>query len=141
MRYGPIIHLKAPKLPQIANVEARTSAVSVNRALVDWEDNSFPNLWFRYYEEYNGGQIASLYSVLLGSSAIITPAEREAMFVRFSETRDLVHRTAYGLTPQQLQYRPDASCWSVAENLEHITISVLPESTALPEASSFLAAT
>ena len=103
-------------------MEAGTSAVSVNRPLVDWEDNSFPNLSFRYYEEYNGAQIASLYSVLLGSSAIITPAEREAMFVRFSETRDLVHRTAYGLTPQQLQYRPAASRWSVAENLEHITI-------------------
>jgi hypothetical protein len=44
------------------------------------------------------------------------------MFVRFSETRDLVHRTAHGLTPQQLQYRPDASRWSVAENLEHVTI-------------------
>ena len=67
-------------------------------------------------------KFASLYSVLLGRSAIITPAEREAMFVRFSETRDLVHRTARGLTSQQLQYRPDASRWSVAENLEHITI-------------------
>src|SRR5580693_7459835 len=44
------------------------------------------------------------------------------MFVRFSETRHLVHRAAHGLTPQQLQYRPDASRWSVAENLEHITI-------------------
>ena len=44
------------------------------------------------------------------------------MFARFSKTRDLVHRTAYGLTPAQLQYRPDASRWSVAENLEHMTI-------------------
>jgi DinB superfamily len=44
------------------------------------------------------------------------------MFVRFSETRDLVARTAHGLTPEQLQYRHDASRWSVAENLEHITI-------------------
>ena len=44
------------------------------------------------------------------------------MFVRFSETRELVHRTAHGLTPEQLQYRPDASRWSVAENLEHITV-------------------
>ncbi len=44
------------------------------------------------------------------------------MFVRLSETRDLVRRTAHGLTHQQLQYRPDASRWSVAENLEHITI-------------------
>jgi len=44
------------------------------------------------------------------------------MFVRFSETRELVHHTSQGLTPQQLQCRPDASRWSVAENLEHITI-------------------
>jgi uncharacterized damage-inducible protein DinB len=44
------------------------------------------------------------------------------MFARFSKTRDLVHRTAHGLTPSQLQYRPDASRWSVAENLEHMTI-------------------
>src|SRR6266481_5025487 len=44
------------------------------------------------------------------------------MFARFSKTRDLVYRTAHGLTPAQLQYRPDASRWSVAENLEHMTI-------------------
>jgi DinB superfamily len=45
------------------------------------------------------------------------------MFVRFSETRELVHHTAHGLTPQQFQCRPNASRWSVAENLEHITIA------------------
>jgi hypothetical protein len=44
------------------------------------------------------------------------------MFVRFCETRDLVHHTARGLTPEQLKHRPDASRWTVAENLEHITI-------------------
>jgi hypothetical protein len=44
------------------------------------------------------------------------------MFARFSKTRDLVYRTAHGLTPAQLQYRPDASRWSVAENLEHMTV-------------------
>jgi len=44
------------------------------------------------------------------------------MFVRFSETRKLVYHTVHGLTPQQLQCRPDPSRWSVAENLEHITI-------------------
>jgi hypothetical protein len=53
---------------------------------------------------------------------MITPGERNAMVARFSETCDLVHRTGRGLTPAQLQYRPDASRWSVAENLEHITI-------------------
>ena len=44
------------------------------------------------------------------------------MFARFLGTRDLVHRTAHGLTPAQLQYRPGVSRWSVPENLEHITI-------------------
>jgi len=58
----------------------------------------------------------------LGRPTIITQAECNAMFARFSKTRDLVYRTAHGLTPAQLQYRPDASRWSVAENLEHMTI-------------------
>jgi DinB superfamily len=53
---------------------------------------------------------------------IITAAEREAMLARFSKTRELVHRTVHGLTPAQFQYRTDTSRWSVAENLEHITV-------------------
>lgn len=53
---------------------------------------------------------------------MITTAEREAMLAHLSETRDLVHRTAHGLTPAQFQYRPDPTRWSVAENLEHITL-------------------
>ena len=44
------------------------------------------------------------------------------MFAHLSETRELVRRTARGLTPEQWQYRTDAKRWSVAENLEHITI-------------------
>lgn len=53
---------------------------------------------------------------------MITPAERETLFARLAETRDLVHRTAQGLSPEQLQYRPAPDRWSVAENLEHITL-------------------
>jgi hypothetical protein len=53
---------------------------------------------------------------------MITPAERQTMFDRLTETRDLVHRTAQGLSPEQLQYRPEPGRWSVAENLEHITL-------------------
>ena len=45
------------------------------------------------------------------------------MLVRLSQTRDFVHRITHGLTAHQLQYRQDASRWSVAENLEHITIA------------------
>src|SRR5215469_1262111 len=53
---------------------------------------------------------------------MITSAERETLFARLHETRDLVHRTAQGLSPKQLQYRPAPDRWSVAENLEHITL-------------------
>jgi DinB superfamily len=53
---------------------------------------------------------------------VITPSERNTLFTRLRETRNLVHGTAHALTPAQLQYRPDPSRWSVAENLEHITL-------------------
>jgi DinB superfamily len=53
---------------------------------------------------------------------MITPAERDDMLARLAETRDMVHRTVEGLSPEQLQYRPDPGRWSVAENLEHITL-------------------
>jgi hypothetical protein len=53
---------------------------------------------------------------------MITPAERAAMFRHLSETRELVHRTARGLSPEQLQFHPAPERWSIAENLEHITL-------------------
>jgi uncharacterized damage-inducible protein DinB len=53
---------------------------------------------------------------------MITPAEREAMFARLAETRELVHHTAQGLSPAQFHYRPEPGRWTVAEILEHITL-------------------
>jgi hypothetical protein len=53
---------------------------------------------------------------------MIAPAEREVMMARLTETRDLVRRTVEGLSPAQLQYRPAPDRWSVAENLEHMTL-------------------
>jgi len=53
---------------------------------------------------------------------MITPAEREAMFARLRETRELVHHTIRGLSPEQFQYRPAPGRWSLAENLEHMAL-------------------
>jgi hypothetical protein len=53
---------------------------------------------------------------------MITSSERATLLTRLAETRNFVHRTAHDLTPAQLQYRPDPSRWSVAENLEHLTV-------------------
>ena len=53
---------------------------------------------------------------------MIARTEREVMMARLTETRDLVHRTVEDLSLAQLQYRPASDRWSVAENLEHITL-------------------
>jgi len=53
---------------------------------------------------------------------MITEAESEPILTRLSETRTLVQRTAAGLSAAQLEYRPDGGRWSVAENLEHVTL-------------------
>jgi uncharacterized damage-inducible protein DinB len=51
-----------------------------------------------------------------------TVAESEVIQTRLAETQRLVHRTAAGLSSAQLEYRPEGGRWSVAENLEHITV-------------------
>jgi hypothetical protein len=53
---------------------------------------------------------------------MITPAERETLLERLHSSRDFVHQTVQGLSDEQLRYRPEPDRWSVAENLEHITL-------------------
>jgi hypothetical protein len=53
----------------------------------------------------------------------MTPAERERVSSYLLETREKLLRTAKGLSPTQLQYKPASDRWSVAECLEHITVT------------------
>lgn len=53
---------------------------------------------------------------------MITVAESESIQTRLAETQRLVQQTVAGLSPAQLEYRPEGGRWSVAENLEHITV-------------------
>jgi hypothetical protein len=53
----------------------------------------------------------------------MTPAERERVSSYLDETRENLLRTARSLSPTQLQYKPAPDRWSVAECLEHITVT------------------
>ena len=53
----------------------------------------------------------------------ITSDERQRLTRRLEETRDHLLRLTRNLTPEQLDYKPAADRWSVAENLEHLTIA------------------
>jgi hypothetical protein len=53
----------------------------------------------------------------------MTPAEREGVLSYLRETRENLLRTTRSLSPTQLQYKPAPDRWSVAECLEHITVT------------------
>lgn len=54
---------------------------------------------------------------------MITAAEREFALRLLDETRGRVLRVLQGLSPDQLLYRPQPGCWSVAENVEHLVLT------------------
>jgi hypothetical protein len=53
----------------------------------------------------------------------MTPAERARAIDYLHETRQNLIRSTEGLSPTQLQYKPGPDRWSVAECLEHITVT------------------
>src|SRR5271155_1274352 len=55
--------------------------------------------------------------------ADMTPAERERVLVYLRETQENLLRSTRSLSPTQLQYKPAPDRWSVAECLEHITLT------------------
>ena len=52
----------------------------------------------------------------------ITPAEREHALTYLTETRDGVTAAMKGLSEAQLQFKPAADRWSVAEVVEHLAL-------------------
>lgn len=53
----------------------------------------------------------------------LTDAERKYAAQLLEETRDALMKKVRGLSPAQLNFKPEASAWSVAECVEHIAIS------------------
>src|SRR5262245_35731415 len=54
---------------------------------------------------------------------MITPGEREFALKVLDETQSRVLQLMQGLSQDQLLYRPEPGCWSVAENVEHLVIT------------------
>lgn len=54
---------------------------------------------------------------------MITPDEREFALKLLDETKDRVLGVMQGLSADQMLYRPDPACWSVAENVEHLIVT------------------
>jgi hypothetical protein len=56
-------------------------------------------------------------------TASLTEAERKYAVDLLQETNDNLLKKVKGLTAEQLNFKPDATSWSVAECVEHIAIS------------------
>lgn len=53
----------------------------------------------------------------------LTDAERKQAALLLQETKDALVKKVSGLSPDQLNFKPDQNAWSVAECVEHIVIS------------------
>ncbi len=53
----------------------------------------------------------------------LTAADRDKAVAQFKQTKKELLKTVKGLSDEQLNYKPDETTWSVAECLEHLTIS------------------
>jgi DinB superfamily len=53
----------------------------------------------------------------------MTPSEREGLLQDLDQTRETLLHAVRGLSPQQLEYHEADQRWSIAENLEHISVA------------------
>lgn len=65
----------------------------------------------------------SLVSMSFSSQDGISDTERKAATDYLKQTRDVLLKKVKGLSADQLNYKPDADTWSVAECMEHIAMS------------------
>ena len=53
----------------------------------------------------------------------LTDAERQSATRVLQDSKDALVRTVAGLTPEQLNFKPNADSWSIAECVEHLAIA------------------
>lgn len=56
-------------------------------------------------------------------TAMITEEERKYLLEFMTRTKERLLKDVKGLTPAQLNFKPDSTRWSVAECVEHITLT------------------
>ncbi|HKX27713.1 MAG TPA: DinB family protein [Blastocatellia bacterium] len=54
---------------------------------------------------------------------MISPSEREFVLSQLDRTRERILGNLQGLSPDQLLFRPEPGCWSIAEHVEHLVIA------------------
>jgi len=57
------------------------------------------------------------------SQQVLTEEERSMTLAELENTRDMLEESTSGLSPAQLNYKSSAEAWSIAECVEHLTIS------------------
>jgi len=67
--------------------------------------------------------ILLVMSVTVKAQTEISKEERAFAVKHLNDTQDYMLKTLKGLSEEQLNFKPDAGSWSVAECLRHITIS------------------
>jgi hypothetical protein len=67
--------------------------------------------------------IASTFRDPTSQNATITEAERKSLVDFMNKTRERLLNDVKGLTPAQLNFKPDNTRWSVAECVEHIALT------------------
>lgn len=65
----------------------------------------------------------AIVTMSFNNSASLTEAERKYATNLLQETRENLLKKVNGLTPEQLNFKADATSWSVAECVEHIAIT------------------
>jgi len=53
----------------------------------------------------------------------LTDAERQNATQILQDSKNALVRTVAGLTPEQLNFKPSADCWSISECVEHLAIA------------------
>jgi len=57
------------------------------------------------------------------SQQVLTEEERSMTLAELENTRDMLEESTSGLSPAQLNYKSSEEAWSIAECVEHLTIS------------------
>jgi len=65
----------------------------------------------------------AIWALSFINSATLSQGERKKASALLEETRDNLLKKISGLSQVQLNFKPNASAWSIAECLEHITVS------------------
>ena len=67
--------------------------------------------------------ILLFFSFTQDSEIRLDPKDKEWIMKHLTETREHMKQVLDGLSDEQLDYKPDPTSWSIAENVEHLALT------------------